>query len=58
MDFADWDTGRPSAAGGDYLLLRYRPAPGYWSYSDQVDDPVSLLPESYSGRIGYVIERE
>ena len=57
MDFADWDAGKPSAAG-DYLLLRYRPALGYWSCTDQVDDPVSLLPESYSGRIGYVIERE
>ena len=58
MDFVDWDAGKPSAAGGDYLLLRYRPALGYWSCSDQVDDPVALLPESYSGRIAYVIERE
>ena len=61
MDFADWDAGEPSGAarGGeneDCLLLWYRPAMGSWRYCDQVNDPLSLLPGSYAGRMAYLIE--
>ena len=52
LQYAAWDAGKP--AGADYLMLWYRAAAGAWSCTDQIDDPLSVLPAAYSGKIGYI----
>ena len=61
MTFAAWDTGEPSARDSDgtpenYLLLWYRPAAGAWSYNDMRNDPISVVPRTYSGKTAYVCQ--
>ena len=52
LGYVSWDAGKP--AGADYLMLWYRAAAGAWSCTDQIDDPLSVLPAAYGGRIGYI----
>ena len=59
LSFAVWDAGEPSAIDADgtredYLLLWYRPALGSWTYNDMRNDPISVLPATYSGKVAYV----
>ena len=59
MGYSAWDTGEPSAIDADgtredYLLLWYRPAQGRWTYNDMRNDPISVLPATYSGKVAYV----
>lgn len=61
MNFANWDTGEPSAIDADgtredYLLLWYRPAQDRWSYNDMRNDPISVIPATYSGKVAYVCQ--
>ena len=61
MDYALWDDGEPSAIDmdgtrEDYLLLWYRANKGRWCYNDQRNDPVSLLPATYSGKTAYICQ--
>ena len=61
LDYAAWDVNEPSAMDNDgtredYLLLWYRPAVGYWSYNDMRNDPVSVAPATYSGKIAYICQ--
>lgn len=61
MDFALWDAGEPSAQDGDgtpddYLLLWFRSALGRWTYNDMRNDPVSVIPATYSGKLTYVCQ--
>ena len=59
MSYAEWDAGEPSAIDADgtredYLLLWFRPALGLWTYNDMRNDPISVLPATYSGKVAYV----
>ena len=61
MTFAAWDEGEPSARDSDgtpenYLLLWYRPAAGAWSYNDMRNDPISVVPRTYSGKTAYICQ--
>ena len=61
MSFSAWDTGEPSAIDADgtredYLLLWYRPAQGTWSYNDMRNDPISVIPATYSGKVAYICQ--
>ncbi len=61
MSFSKWDTREPSAYDSDgtpenYLLLWYRPAAGTWSYNDMRNDPISVIPATYSGKMAYICE--
>ncbi|MCD8254698.1 MAG: hypothetical protein LUC36_04025, partial [Oscillospiraceae bacterium] len=61
MMFAEWDSGEPSAydsdgTAEDYLIMWHRRDTGEWCYNDTRNDPISVLPTSYSGRIAYVCQ--
>lgn len=61
VEFFKWDTGEPSVQDADgtpesYLLLWYRAAAGYWSYNDMRNDPISVLPRTYSGKTAYICQ--
>lgn len=61
MLFSLWDEGEPSAMDNDgtredYLLLWYRKAIGRWTYNDMRNDPISVVPKTYSGKTAYVIQ--
>jgi hypothetical protein len=61
LDFAVWDASEPSAVDSDgtredYLLLWFRPAVGYWSYNDTRNDPISVVPRTYRGKIAYICQ--
>ena len=61
MSFATWDQGEPSAIDADgtredYLLLWHRPAQGTWTYNDMRNDPISVIPATYSGKVAYVCQ--
>ena len=61
MSFSVWDTVEPSAFDSDgtpenYLLLWYRPAQGTWTYNDMRNDPISVIPATYSGKVAYICQ--
>ena len=61
MEFSVWDTGEPSAIDADgtredYLLLWYRAALGRWTYNDMRNDPISVIPATYSGKVAYICQ--
>lgn len=61
MSFSAWDNGEPSAIDADgtredYLLLWYREAQGTWTYNDMRNDPISVIPATYSGKVAYVCQ--
>jgi len=61
LDYAVWDTGEPSAQDADgtredYLLLWYRKSVGTWSYNDMRNDPISVVPKTYSGKTCYICQ--
>lgn len=61
VDFFKWDSGEPSVKDSDgtpenYLLLWYRTAAGQWSYNDMRNDPISVLPRTYSGKTAYICQ--
>ncbi len=61
MSFSAWDTGEPSAFDSDgtpenYLLLWFRPAQGTWTYNDMRNDPISVIPATYSGKVAYICQ--
>ena len=61
MSFSKWDQGEPSAIDADgtredYLLLWYRAAQGTWTYNDMRNDPISVIPATYSGKVAYVCQ--
>ncbi len=61
MDFSKWDAGEPSAIDADgtredYLLLWYRAALGAWTYNDMRNDPISVIPATYSGKVAYICQ--
>ncbi len=61
VEFFKWDSGEPSVQDADgtpesYLLLWYRAAAGYWSYNDMRNDPISVLPRTYSGKTAYICQ--
>ncbi|MCD8129245.1 MAG: protein kinase [Oscillospiraceae bacterium] len=61
MTYVAWDSGEPTVTDSDgtaedYLLLWYRPAVGTWSCNDTRNDPISVLPATYSGKIAYICE--
>lgn len=61
MNFSVWDAGEPSAIDADgtredYLLLWYRAALGSWTYNDMRNDPISVIPATYSGKVAYICQ--
>jgi len=61
MNFSVWDAGEPSAIDADgtredYLLLWYRAALGRWTYNDMRNDPISVIPATYSGKVAYICQ--
>ncbi len=61
MSFSKWDTGEPSAIDmdgtrEDYLLLWYRANRNSWTYNDMRNDPISVVPGTYMGKIAYVCQ--
>ena len=61
LSYTQWDKGEPSAMDmdgtrEDYLLLWYRKNKATWSYNDMRNDPVSVAPGTYSGKLAYVCE--
>lgn len=61
MSFSAWDRGEPSAIDADgtredYLLLWYRAAQGTWTYNDMRNDPISVIPATYSGKVAYICQ--
>ena len=61
MSFSVWDSGEPSAIDADgtredYLLLWYRQALGTWTYNDMRNDPISVIPATYSGKVAYICQ--
>jgi len=61
MSFSAWDAGEPSAIDADgtredYLLLWYRQNQGTWTYNDMRNDPISVIPATYSGKVAYVCQ--
>ena len=61
LDFTVWDVNEPSAMDADgtredYLLLWYRKSAGTWSYNDMRNDPISVVPTTYSGKTAYVCQ--
>ncbi|MBR5490489.1 MAG: hypothetical protein IKV79_04380 [Oscillospiraceae bacterium] len=61
MSFSIWDAGEPSAIDADgtredYLLLWYRAALGAWTYNDMRNDPISVIPATYSGKVAYICQ--
>jgi len=65
VDFYKWAANEPSVTDRDgtaenYVLLWNSKAnlSGNWEYNDVGNDPVSIYPKGYSGKICYVIEYE
>lgn len=61
LEYTVWDKGEPSALDQDgtredYLLLWYRKNVGTWSYNDMRNDPISVVPKTYSGKLAYVCQ--
>lgn len=61
MSFARWDDGEPSAVDADgtredYLLLWYRKQTQTWTYNDMRNDPISVIPATYSGKVAYICQ--
>lgn len=61
MSYFAWDEGEPSAQDADgtpedYLLLWYRQREGTWTYNDMRNDPISVIPATYSGKTAYICQ--
>lgn len=61
MTFASWDNGEPSVKDTDgtpedYLMMWYSADIGAWLYNDMRNDPVSLLPGIFSGKVAFVCQ--
>jgi len=63
VDFYKWAPGEPSGAESDgtpenYVILwnTEKDLSGDWEYNDVGNDPVSIYPKGYSGRICYICE--
>ncbi|MCQ2406495.1 MAG: protein kinase [Oscillospiraceae bacterium] len=61
MSFAVWDTGEPSAfdsdgTAEDYLLLWRRTANAAWTYNDMRNNPIAVVPGTYSGKTAYICQ--
>ena len=61
LGYTQWDKGEPSALDmdgtrEDYLLLWYRKNNNTWSYNDMRNDPVSIAPATYGGKLAYICE--
>ena len=61
MTYAVWDTNEPSAYDEDgteenYLLMWHSITRDIWCFNDARNDPVSVLPASYSGNIAFICQ--
>lgn len=61
MTYAVWDTDEPSAYDTDgteenYLLMWHSITRDIWCFNDARNDPISVLPASYSGNIAFVCQ--
>ena len=61
MDYAVWDTNEPSAFDGDgtpenCLLMWRSSSRNIWCFNDTRNDPISVLPRTYSGKTAYVCQ--
>lgn len=61
MTYAVWDVKEPSAFDADgtaenYLLMWHSRNRGIWCFNDTRNDPVSLLPATYSGETAYICQ--
>lgn len=61
MSYGVWDTNEPSAYDGDgtpenYLLMWKSASRGIWCFNDTRNDPISVLPKTYSGRTAFVCQ--
>lgn len=61
MSYAVWDTNEPSAYDVDgteenYLLMWHSITRDIWCFNDARNDPISVLPASYSGNIAFVCQ--
>lgn len=63
IDFYKWGAGEPSVTESDgtpedYVLLWNTKSDlsGIWQYNDVGNDPVSIYPRGYSGKIAYICE--
>ena len=61
LEFAEWDTNEPSAYDGDgtpenYMLMWKSRSRGIWCFNDTRNDPISVLPKTYSGKTAYVCQ--
>lgn len=61
MTYGVWDTGEPSAFDSDgtaenCLLMWYSRTRDMWCFNDTRNDPISVLPRTYSGKTAYVCQ--
>ena len=61
MTYAVWDTNEPSSYDADgteenYLLMWHSITRDIWCFNDARNDPVSVLPASYSGNIAFICQ--
>ena len=63
VSFYQWGKGEPSGTESDgtpenYVILwnTKKDLSGDWEYNDVGNDPVSIYPKGYSGKIAYVCE--
>lgn len=61
MTYAEWDTNEPSSYDDDgteenYLLMWHSITRDVWCFNDARNDPISVLPASYSGNIAFVCQ--
>lgn len=61
MSYGVWDTNEPSAYDGDgtpenCLLMWKSSSRGIWCFNDTRNDPISVLPRTYSGKTAFVCQ--
>ena len=59
-DYIPWAPGEPTyrdQAGHEENFLMLVKMNGVWCYNDIMDDPVSLYPDAYKGKIAYILEK-
>ena len=61
MTYGVWDTNEPSAFDGDgtaenCLLMWHSRSRDMWCFNDTRNDPISVLPRTYSGKTAYICQ--
>ncbi len=61
MTYGVWDTNEPSAFDSDgtpenYLLMWHSRTRDIWCFNDTRNDPISVLPRTYSGKTAFICQ--